>query len=542
VEFDPERCYRAVLSRDRRFDGRFFTGVVTTGIYCRPVCPVVPPKFQNMRFYACAAAAEAAGFRPCKRCRPETAPGTPAWLGTSAVVSRGLRLIAEGGLDDGDLDALAARLGLGERQLRRLFAQHLGASPFDVARARRVHFARSLIDQTDLAFAEIAHAAGFGSIRQFNHALKATFGEPPGVLRGRRTRKSDGEGTVAKRRAAKNSGDATDVVVSNGAGIVVKLPFRPPLAWKAMLAFLAQRAIPGVESVENGAYRRTVEVDGSIGTIEVTLGAAAPAVTSSSSASARERARRAAAPHHAAHLVMRVDVPRCHNLIGVVERARRLFDLGADPTRIGEQLRRDPSLAPLVAALPGLRVPGAWDGFELAVRGVLGQQITVQGATTLAGRLVRAFGSEREHPDGALTHAFPTPAVMAEADLATIGMPRARAAALRNLAAAVRDGKLRFDAALGLDEAVERICAIPGFGPWTAHYIAMRALGEPDAFPETDIGIRRALGSAAALAPVAAVRDQAEHWRPWRSYAVIYLWNSLSGQVTSEAELVEEAS
>jgi AraC family transcriptional regulator of adaptative response / DNA-3-methyladenine glycosylase II len=235
---------------------------------------------------------------------------------------------------------------------------------------------------------------------------------------------------------------------------------------------------------------------------------------------------------------MRIDVPECHDLIGIVERVRRIFDLGADPSRIGEQLRRDPLLAPLVAANPGLRVPGAWDGFELAVRGVLGQQITVQGATTIAGRLVREIGVAREKPDGSLTHAFPTPAALAAADLSSIGIPRARAAALRNLAEAVRDGRLRFDAALGLDEAVERICAIRGFGPWTAHYIAMRALGEPDAFPETDVGIRRALGSAAALAPVAAVRERAEQWRPWRSYAVIHLWNSLSGSVAPEARLV----
>jgi AraC family transcriptional regulator of adaptative response / DNA-3-methyladenine glycosylase II len=578
VEFDPERCYRAVLSRDRRFDGRFFTGVVTTGIYCRPVCPVVPPKFQNMRFYACAAAAEAAGFRPCKRCRPETAPGTPAWLGTSAVVSRGLRLIADGGLDDGDLDALAARLGIGERQLRRLFAQHLGASPFDVARARRVHFARTLIDQTDLAFAEIAHAAGFGSVRQFNHALKATFGEPPSALRGSRgagaLRGSRGASAPRGRRgasaprarastgAARDAGDARAAAGERtAAGLVVKLPFRPPLAWKAMLAFLAGRAIPGVESVTADSYRRTVEVGGTAGTIEVTLGPSAPAVTASSSPSARAKARQAAAPHHSAHLLMRVELPHCPNLIGVVERARRIFDLGADPARIAEQLRRDATLAPLVASLPGMRVPGAWDGFELAVRGVLGQQITVQGATTLAGRLVREFGTPLAAPQGDLTHVFPSASALVDADIARIGVPRSRAAALRNLAAAVLDGRLRFDAAQGLDEAVERICAIPGLGPWTAHYIAMRGLAEPDAFPESDIGIRRALGSATELAPISVVRRRAEAWRPWRSYAVIYLWNSLgapasrnagttkvplakksSGRAAPEEELVEEAS
>ncbi|MFN2425486.1 MAG: AlkA N-terminal domain-containing protein, partial [Candidatus Binatia bacterium] len=506
MEIDAARCYRAALSKDRRFDGRFFTGVVTTGIYCRPVCPVVPPKFENMRFYACAAAAEAAGFRPCKRCRPETAPGTPAWLGTSAVVSRGLRLISEGGLDDGNLEALAARLGMGERQLRRLFAQHLGASPLDVARARRVHFARNLIDQTDLAFAEIAHSAGFHSIRQFNHALKETFRETPTALRGRRTRRGEA------RKTALGEGSA--------AAILVKLPYRPPLAWTAMLDFLAHRAIPGVESAADGCYRRTIEADGAVGVIEVTAGDADTGRAPKTSAHL--------APHHAPHLAMRVELPHCRNLIGIVERARRIFDLGADPTRIGEHLSRDAQLAPLVAATPGLRVPGAWDPFELAVRGVLGQQITVKGATTLAGRLVRAFGEPLENPSGALTHLFPRAEVMAEADLFAIGMPRARAAALRNVAAAAASGRLVFDAALGLDDAVQRLCAIPGFGPWTAHYIAMRALAEPDAFPETDIGVRRALGTGGGLASVAEVRKRAEAWRPWRSYAVIHLWYGMT--------------
>ena len=497
MELDPARCYRAVLSRDRRFDGRFFTGVVTTGIYCRPVCPVAPPKFENMRFHACAAAAEAAGFRPCKRCRPETAPGTPAWVGTSAVVSRGLRLISEGGLDAGNLEALATRLGLGERQLRRLFAQHLGASPLDVARARRVHFARTLIDQTRLPFAEIAHSAGFQSIRQFNHDMKETFRETPTALRGRRT----------TRGGAHKSADGSP------AGILVKLPYRPPLAWTAMLDFLAHRAIPGVESVENGSYRRTIAMGDASGVIEVSPGATPDAPADG-----------AASPHHVPHLLMRVELPHCPNLIGVVERARRIFDLGADPASIGEHLGRDPRLAPRLAALPGLRVPGAWDPFELAVRAVLGQQVTVQGATTLAGRLVREFGKPLEVASGPLTHLFPCAATIAAADLSRIGLPRARSAALRNLAAAVVDGELRFDAALGLDDAVARLRAIAGLGPWTAHYIAMRALAEPDAFPESDLGLRRALGNAGALASVAEVRERAEAWRPWRSYAAIYLW------------------
>jgi AraC family transcriptional regulator of adaptative response / DNA-3-methyladenine glycosylase II len=494
MELEPSRCYRAALSRDPRFDGRFFTGVVTTGIYCRPVCPVAPPKFENVRFYACAAAAESAGFRPCKRCRPETAPGTPAWTGTSAVVSRGLRLISEGGLDDGNLEALASRLGLGERQLRRLFAQHLGASPLDVARARRVHFARNLIDQTELPFAEVAHAAGFQSVRQFNHALKATFGETPTALR--------------RRRSPRGVCDS-----DAKAAIVVRLPYRPPLAWEAMLRFLAQRAIPGVEVVEGGRYRRTIELGGSIGAITV-----------------EHAGGEAAAPHHAPHLRVLIELPQCPNLIGVVERVRGLFDLGADPARIAEHLGRSEVLAPLVTALPGLRVPGAWDGFELAVRAGRGPPVPVRGATTLAGRLVREFGTPRADAGGALTHLFPRPAALAEADLARIGLPRARAAALRALASAVAGGELRFDAALGLEDAVERLCRVSGLGPWTAHYIAMRAMGEPDAFPETDLGIRRALGCDGAPASVAEVRAASEQWRPWRSYAAMYLWNGLAAE------------
>lgn len=517
MEIEPERCYRAILARDRRFDGRFFTGVVTTGIYCRPVCPVVPPKLQNMRFYSCAAAAEAAGFRPCKRCRPETSPGTPAWLGTSAVVSRALRLIGDGGLDDENLDALAARLGLGERQLRRLFAEHLGASPLDVARARRVHFARTLIDQTDLPFAEVAHAAGFRSIRQFNHALKQTFGEAPGELRGRRTRRDAAHGPDAR------------------GGITMKLPYRPPLAWTEILDFLTTRAIPGVERVEDGTYRRTVEIGETSGIIEVTEGVPAP----------RRTGTRAEAPHHPPHLVLRVDAAAGHSLIGVAERVRRIFDLGADPSRIEEQLSRDARLAPLVATRPGLRVPGAWDGFEVAVRAVLGQQITVAGAITLAGRLVREFGRPLDEPRDGLTHVFPRADAIAEADLSRVGMPRARAAALRSLAAAVASGAITFDAALGLDDAVARLCAIPGIGPWTAHYIAMRAMGEPDAFPESDLGIRRALGSGGEAAPLPEVRSRAEAWRPWRSYAVLHLWMSLADrgpQQRAQHQDMEEAS
>lgn len=495
-DLHPDRLYQAILARDRRFDGRFFTGVVTTGIYCRPVCPVSPPKLRNMRFYPCAAAAEAAGFRPCKRCRPETAPGTPAWRGTSAVVSRALRLIEAGALDDGDGEALASRLGLGERQLRRLFAQHLGASPADVARARRVHFARRLLDQTDLAVTEVAMASGFASIRQFNHAVKATFGAAPTALRGAR-RLGDG--------AAR--------------GLHVKLPYRAPLAWNAMLAFLAPRAIPGVEAVEDGAYRRTVRVDDVAAVVEIRPAAAV---------------RGEAKPHHAAHLVMTADAACTRGLIGLVERARRLFDLGADSAFIDERLRESAVLATLVDAMPGLRVPCAWDGFELAVRAVLGQQVTVTGATTLAGRVVRTFGTALPQPRGALTHLFPKAEDLADADLAVVGLPRARAAALRNLATAVAEGRVSFDTAAPLDEAVRQLTLIDGIGPWTAQYVAMRALGEPDAFPDSDLGLRHALGNGQSPASVAAVREAAEAWRPWRSYAAMHLWSALAAGRSSK--------
>lgn len=479
MDLDLARCYQAILSRDRRFDGRFFTGVVTTGVYCRPVCPVAPPKFQNMRFFACAAAAEVAGFRPCKRCRPETAPGTPAWVGTSAVVTRALRLISDGALDDGSVGTLANRLGIGERQLRRLFAQHLGASPGHVARARRVHFARSLIDDTDLRITEVALSAGFSSIRQFNHAIRVTFGASPTALRQRRVR----------RRSPARLG-----------GVVVRLAYRPPLAWGAMLRFLGVRAIPGVEVVHGETYTRTIEVNGMAGTIEVWPDGDAPS------------------------LLMRIRLPRYDGLIEVVERVRRLFDLDADPLRIAEHLRQSPQLAPVMDALPGVRVPGAWDPFELAVRAILGQQVTVRGATTLAGRLVHTFGTPIDNDRDVLTHLFPSPERLAHADLTRIGLPRARAATIRTLAATAARGDLSFDGISDAEDAVARLCAIDGMGPWTAHYIAMRALGEPDAFPSADLGLRRALGNGRGPVPAAEVSRLAEPWRPWRAYAAMYLW------------------
>ena len=477
MELDPAACYRAFASRDRRFDGRFFAAVLSTGIYCRPGCPARLPRPRNVRFFACAAAAEEAGFRPCLRCRPETAPGSPAWLGTSATASRALRLIADGQLDHGGVGSLAARLGVGARHLRRLFAAHVGASPLAVAGTRRAHFARRLLDETDLPMSEIAVAAGFGSTRRFNHAIRDTFRRTPGELRRARGRQPHADGAE---------------------GLALRLPCRPPLDWDAMLAFLGARAIPGVEAVEDGAYRRTIEVDGVRGSLEA----------------------RALPGEHALALRLRLSAPR--ELIGVAERAGRLFDLHADTAAIAAHLARDPLLRRALAGR-AVRVPSAWDPFELAVRAVLGQQVSVRGAVTLAGRLVRACGAPLA-AGGGLTHLFPSPARLAEADLAKIGLTRARARALRALATAVRDRTLRFDSLSTLEEAVAKLAALPGIGAWTAHVVAMRALGEPDAFPAGDLGVRRALARGGELPSARAVEARAEAWRPWRAYAVMALW------------------
>jgi AraC family transcriptional regulator of adaptative response / DNA-3-methyladenine glycosylase II len=477
MNLNRSACYRVMRSRDRRFDGRFFVGVRTTGIYCRPICPAPTPKLENVEFYPCAAAAEAAGFRPCKRCRPETAPGTPAWVGSPAVVARALRLIRVGALDAADVAALAARLGVGARQLRRLFEAHLGASPAAIARARRVHFARALLDQSSLPMTEVAFASGFRSLRQFNHAMRATFGEAPRGLRRRRP------------------------AVRGGEPLILRVPYRPPLDWRALLGFLSVRVTPGVDAVRGGRYERVVACGEAVGSIAVEP-----------------------APGEAA-LLLQLRLGACGAAQEMVERVRRLFDLDADPREIDAHLARSAALRRRVADAPGLRVPGAWDPFELAVRGIVGQQITVRGATTLIGRVVAAFGARVDVADG-LTHLFPTPQVLAEADLSAIGLPRARAATLRALSAAMARGEPVLDAACGHAALIERLCALPGIGAWTAQYIAMRGVGEPDAFPAGDLGVRKALGNGAGPLAPAAVERLAEAWRPWRAYAVMHLWQT----------------
>jgi len=481
MELDNARCYRICATHDHRFDGRFFVGVTSTGVYCRPVCRVRLPKYENCRFFACAAAAEAAGFRACLRCRPETSPGTPAWLGTSATVSRALRLIDQGALDEATEEQFAARVGVGARHLRRLFTQYLGAPPAAIARTRRAHFARRLILDSRLPMTEVAFSSGFRSIRQFNAAIRGSFRASPTELR---------------RRARSRPAD--------GADLVLRLAYRPPYDWPGVIGFLRVRAIPGVEWVDESAYRRTIEADGVAGTIDVRP------------------------LHDEPYLLLRVHLPHPHALINVVERVRRLFDLGADPVTIGDHLRCDKRLSRILSARGGVRVPGAWDGFEIGVRAILGQQVTVKGATTLCGRLVRTFGTPVGQPSEQLTHLFPRPATLRQADLSTIGIPRSRAETLRTFAAAVDSGQLPLVSAANLDETVAKLCALPGIGPWTAHYIAMRALGETDALPASDLGVRRALAKNRLPAP-AEVERLAEPWRPWRAYGVMLLWMYADG-------------
>jgi AraC family transcriptional regulator, regulatory protein of adaptative response / DNA-3-methyladenine glycosylase II len=488
MDMDFEACRRAFVTRDPRFDGRIFAGVRTTGIYCRPICPARTPKAENMTFFPSAAAAQQAGFRPCLRCRPEASPDLGAWRGTSNTVSRALALIEGGALDDGDVDGLALRLGVGERQLRRLFRQHLGASPVSVAQTRRVLLAKQLIQETLLPMGEVALAAGFGSVRRFNETFQQLFGRPPGELR--RSHKAE---------------------IPAAEGIVVRLPYRPPYDWDAIIAFLAARAIPGVERVEPRRYARTLAVDGALGVVIVT-------------------------PRTDAALSAEIRFPKLKALPAVIARIRRVFDLSADPVLIGAHLSQDPALAPLVAARPGLRAPGAWDGFELAVRAILGQQITVTAARNLAAKLVETYGERIDDPAAAtlgLTRAFPTPERLVGEDIAALGMPRARGAALEALARTVAADPGIFTPRADLASAVAALKALPGVGEWTAQYIALRELREPDAFPQADIGLMRAMTGADGARPTPeALLARSEAWRPWRAYAAQHLWAADAVQPT----------
>jgi len=483
---DHQLCYSAIQSRDARFDGRFFTAVLTTGIYCRPICPALTPHAENVRFFISAAAAEEEGFRPCLRCRPEASPGTPDWQGSSALVSRALRLITEGILDESGVDGLAHRLNIGSRQLRRLFVKQLGAPPSAVAQTRRLHFAKKLIDETRLPMSEIAFSAGFSSIRRFNAAVRSAYDRSPTELR--RTRDSGHQ-------------DA------NGTSLQLRLFYRPPMNWSSLIQFLQARAIPGVESVERNVYRRTIRAGNGVGVIEV---------------------RNVEGQQH---LLMSVPPDLSRSLMHISERMRALFDLRADPLAISNHLKGDERISSLVERRPGLRVPGAWDGFEVAVRAILGQQVSVKAANTLAGRLVKMYGEPLQaSEDDRLAYLFPRPERLAEASLSEIGLMPGRAEAIRALARAVRNGELDFSPAIGLEEAVAHLTVLPGIGPWTAHYIAMRALNEPDAFPAGDLALRRAAAETkGTILTESQLRQRAEVWRPWRAYVAMYLWQHYAG-------------
>jgi AraC family transcriptional regulator, regulatory protein of adaptative response / DNA-3-methyladenine glycosylase II len=475
---DPEALNRARISRDPRFDGKFFIAVTSTGIYCRPICPSRYAKRAHVRFFGTPAAAEAAGFRPCLRCRPEAAPGTPAWLGTAAVVRRALRLINEGALDEESVEALAARLGIGPRHLLRLFSRHVGASPIAVAQTRRLHFAVCLLEETRLPITQIAMAAGFGSCRRFNAAFRHTYRRAPRELR----------------RAGRRAGSASSEEV------VLRLAYRPPYDWAHVRDFLGARAIAGVERVDERGYARTVACEGGHALICVT-----------------------ALPGEDA-LELRVSGSPPAALLQLSSAARRVFDLAADPQRIGLELATDALVGPLVRERPGLRIPGAWDPFECAVRAVLGQQVSVAAGRTFASRLVqRAGAAVRSGADG-LTHLFPDAAALAAADLRPLGITRSRAATLHALARAVMEGRIDFGAAP--EDVVAAMAALPGIGPWTAQYVALRALAEPDALPSGDLVLRRMASPGGRLLSVRELEMRARQWQPWRGYAVIHLWRA----------------
>jgi AraC family transcriptional regulator of adaptative response / DNA-3-methyladenine glycosylase II len=491
MELDRQVCSRARLARDARFDGKFFIAVKTTGIYCRPSCRARTSKESNILYFPTAAAAAEAGFRPCLRCRPESSPGCPAWAGTQNTVSRALRLIGENGLEDGGVEALAEHLGVGTRHLRRLFLMHLGASPTAVAHTRRLHFAKKLIDETALPMGQIALAAGFGCVRRFNETIRKVYQRTP---------------TQIRRLAPKS-------VKQPENAYVFRLDFRPPYNWKRLLEFLAARATPGVEAVESGGYRRSISLHGSHGFLEVRLDA--------------QRNELAAC--------VQFDDPR--SLLYIIERARAMFDLNADWSVIAKTLRADPALARPVKAEAGLRVPGCWNGFELTVRAILGQQVSVKGATTLAGRIAEAFG-ERFSPTDGLRRLFPTAEVLAGADLTRIGLTSARAQTVRSFARAICDRRIRFEGVLDFGALRAQLCEIPGIGKWTAEYVAMRALGDPDAFPAGDLHLLRKAGARTQR----ELERQSESWRPWRAYATMLLWQGFRDEPSTPSRQLRKPS
>jgi AraC family transcriptional regulator of adaptative response / DNA-3-methyladenine glycosylase II len=475
---DVRICEQARLTRDARFDGLFFTAVRSTGIYCRPICPAPTAHARNVEYFANAAAAASAGYRPCLRCRPEAAPGMPLTRARSELVAAALRMIETGALDGNSVAALARRIGVGERHLRRLFVAELGAGPLEIAATRRLLFAKKLLTETTLPITAIAHAAGYASLRRFNAAFLAGYDRAPRALRR--------EQTPAPANAL----------------VTLRLPYRAPYDFAALLAFFARRALAPIEEVDAHSYARRFAFGKTAGMLRVTQ-----------------------IPGQDA-LALGVEFADATQLQAICARVRRMFDLDADIAAINAQLGREPRLRACVRRHPGQRLPGGWDGFEIAVRAVLGQQISVAAARTFATRLVAQFGVPVKMPNGEKVHLFPAPPALAEADLTRIGLPRARATALNTIARALCDGSVSFRPEQSLDEFVASWVELPGIGAWTAHYIALRALSHPDAFPAADLVLRRVLARDGSAVSVKSLQTIAEKWRPWRAYAVLHLWRS----------------
>lgn len=484
--FDSDRCWQTIEACDPRFDGWVFCGVTSTGIYCRPSCPARTPKRENVRFYSTAASAQAAGFRACKRCRPDATPGSPEWDSRADLVGRTMRLIADGVVDRDGVSGLARRLGYTERHVHRQLVSVVGVGPLALARAQRAQTARILLETTAISITDVAFAAGFQSVRQFNATIREIFAMAPGELRLRAQRhgRADDSGAVA-----------------------LRLPYRTPLDGDGLIAYLGKRAVPGVEEVFDGAYRRSLGLPHGTGTVEL-------------------------CPVDG-HIQARFWLEDLRDLAAAVQRSRTLLDLDSDPHAVTNALSLDPLLGPLVRAAPGRRVAGHVDGNELAVRAVLGQQVSLAGAATLARRLVAAHGTPLKRPLGSVTHLFPAADVLAETDPAQLSMPGARARALVSLAGALAGGEVVLDAGADRDETQRRLFALPGIGPWTAGYIAMRALRDPDAFLPTDLGVRHALQQLGQDARPAEATRLAERWRPYRAYGVQHLWAQLA---TSQTE------
>lgn len=475
---DTEACYRAVKSKDRRFDGVFYTAVRTTGIYCRPSCPAITPKLANVTFYPSAAAAQQAGYRACTRCLPDATPGSPEWDLAADVAGRAMRLVADGVVEREGVEGLAHRLGYSVRQLNRLVTGSFGAGPLALARARRAQTARVLVETTSLSFADIAFASGFSSIRQFNDTVREVYAATPTELRGRRGSTS-ASGTIATR-----------------------IGVREPFAGTELLDFLALRAVRGVEAVGRGWYERSLALPHGPGVVRVEL-----------------------VDRPASYVPCRLTLADARDLAPALERTRRLLDADCDPVAVDEELGGDRHLAPLVRRRPGLRVPGHVDGVELAARAVLGQQVTVSAARTLANRLVAELGAPLELAgDHQVTRLFPAAPALAALDPAELAMPRARGRALVSLAGALADGVVLLDRSADRAEVRAQLLALPGIGPWTADYVAFRALGDPDVFLPTDVGVRQ----AADRLGIDDVATRSQGWRPWRSYALIHLWSSLA--------------